>query len=83
MENTYYFDAYWPYGPRFMPAIFQRLSDAIKFNRSRNTPLDWLLGLRDDLRRITLGKEGESDQELLQQKRLAAQAFGDELVIWG
>ena len=60
LENKYYFDAYCPFGARSMPAIFQRLSDAIRVIMLRNIPLDGLLGMLDDFLGITCWKEGES-----------------------
>ena len=35
LEGNYYFDCYCPFGARSMPAVFQRLSDAIRVARCR------------------------------------------------
>ena len=47
-EEDFYFDCYCPFGARSMPAIFQRLSDAIRVIMVRRTPIGALLGMLDD-----------------------------------
>ena len=53
LENNYYVDCYCPFGARSMPAVFQRLSDAIGVFMLQNIPVDGLLGKLDDLLGIT------------------------------
>ena len=48
LEENFYFDCYCPFGARSLPAIFQRLSDAIRVVMLRRTPVDALLGMLDD-----------------------------------
>ena len=79
LEHTYYFDCYCPFGTRSMPAVFQRLSDAIRVIMLNNIPVDGLLGMLDDYLGITYRNEGETDEELFRRGRLAAQAFDEEL----
>ena len=62
-----------------MPAVFQRLSDAIRVIMLQKTPVDGLLGMLDDFLGIVYRKEGESDTELLNRSQLSAQAFDVEL----
>ena len=62
-----------------MPAVFQRLSDAIRVIMLTNIPVDGLLGMLDDYLGITYRNEGETDEELFRRGRLAAQAFDEEL----
>ena len=62
-----------------MPAVFQRLSDAIRVIMLQKTPVDGLLGMLDDFLGIVYRKEGESDMELLNRSQLSAQAFDMEL----
>ena len=59
LENTCHFDAYWPFGARSMPAIFQKLLDAIRVIIQSNIPVDWFLGMLDDFLWITYRKEEE------------------------
>ena len=82
-EKKYYFDCYCPFGARSMPAIFQRLSDAIRVIMLRRTPVDALLGMLDDFLGITYRNAGESDEVLVERGEQAAQAFDEELVRMG
>ena len=83
LEGTFYFDAYCPFGARSMPAVFQRLSDAIRVIMLRCTPVENLLGMLDDFLGIAYRKEGESDEELLERGKTHAQAFDKELLEMG
>ena len=83
LEGTYYVDCYCPFGARSMPAVFQRLSDAIRVIMLRRTPVDGLLGMLDDFLGITYREEGESDQSLQERARLNEKAFDNELVKMG
>ena len=76
-------DCYCPFGARSMPAVFQRLSDAIRVIMLRRTPVDGLLGMLDDFLGITYREEGESDQSLQERARLNEKAFDNELVKMG
>ena len=62
-----------------MPAVFQRLSDAIRVIMLRNTPVEGLLGMLDDFLGIIYRQPGESDHALLDRGRMAAKAFDEEL----
>ena len=66
-----------------MPAVFQRLSDAIRVIMLQSIPVDGLLGMLDDFLGITYRKEGETDEELLGRGRMAAKAFDEELIKMG
>ena len=66
-----------------MPALFQRLSDAIRVIMLRETPVEGLLGMLDDFLGITYRKDGESDDDLLKRGQIAAKAFDDELMKMG
>ena len=83
LEHIYYFDCYCPFGARSMPAVFQRLSDAIRVIMLNNIPVDGLLGMLDDYLGITYRNEGETDEELFRRGRLPAQAFDEELIHMG
>ena len=82
-ENKYYFDCYCPFGARSMPAVFQRLSDAVRVIMLRRTSVDGLLGMLDDFLGITYRREGESDGELLRRGEEAAHEFDAELLKMG
>ena len=82
-EKTYYFDCYCPFGARSMPAIFQRLSDAIRVIMVRRTPVNALLVMLDDFLGITYREEGESDEALVERGERAADAFDEELLRLG
>ena len=77
--GKYYFDCYCPFGARSMPAVFQRLSDAIRVIMLRRTPVDALLGMLDDFLGVTYRLAGESDEALFRRGRAAEQAFDLEL----
>ena len=62
-----------------MPAVFQRLSDAIRVIMVQRTPVNGLLGMLDDFLGITYRQEGESDNALLKRGQVAARAFDEEL----
>ena len=66
-----------------MPAVFQRLSDAIRVIMLCRTPVDGLLGMLDDFLGVTYREEGESDLSLQQRARLNEKAFDNELVKMG
>ena len=83
LEGTYYVDCYCPFGARSMPAVFQRLFDAIRVIMLRRTPVDSLLGMLDDFLGITYREEGESDQSLQERAWLNEKAFDNELVKMG
>ena len=79
LQGIFYFDCYCPFGARSMPAIFQRLSDAIRVIMLRNTPVEGLLGMLDDFLGIVYRQPGESDHALLNRGRMAEKAFDEEL----
>ena len=83
LEGIYYVDCYCPFGARSMPAVFQRLSDAIRVIMLRRTPVDGLLGMLDDLIGVTYREKCESDTSLMQRGQLNAKAFDNELVKMG
>ena len=60
-----------------MPAVFQRLSGAIRVVMLRRIPVDTLLGMLDDFLGVVYRKPEETDAELLVRGRLAAAAFDD------
>ena len=62
-----------------MPAVFQRLSDAIRVIMLQKTPVDGLLGMLDDFLGVVYRKDGESDAELLTRSQIAAKALDAEL----
>ena len=80
LQGRYYVDCYCPFGARSMPAVFQRLSDAIRVIMLQGTPVDALLGMLDDFLGIVYRKVGESDTELLERSQLSAEAFDVELL---
>ena len=82
-EKRYYFDCYCPFVARSMPAIFQRLSDAIRVIMVRRTPVDAQLGMLDDFLGISYCKGGESDEVLVEKVERAADAFDEELLRMG
>ena len=82
-EGQYYFDGYCAFGARSMPAVFQRLSDAIRIIMLKKTPVEVLLGMLDDFLGVTYRKEGETDEALLTRGRAAAKAFDIELTEMG
>ena len=55
-----------------MPAIFQRLTDAIRGIILDRTPVEELLGILDDFLRIVYRREEEIDGELLKRGQIAA-----------
>ena len=57
-----------------MPAVFQRLSDAIWVIMLQRTPVESLLGMLDDFLAIVYRKKDESDKELLNRGQLSANA---------
>ena len=79
LGGTYYVDCYCPFEARSMPAVFQRLSDAIRVIMLCRTPVDGLLGMLDDFLGVTYREEGVSDHSLFQRGRLNAQSFDNEL----
>ena len=82
-EGHYYFDAYCPFGARSMPAVFQRLSDAIRIIMLKRTPVEGLLGMLDDFLGVTYRKEGETDEALFARGRIEEKAFDEELTKMG
>ena len=82
-EGEYYFDAYCPFGARSMPAVFQRLSDAIRIIMLKRTPVEGLLGMLDDFLGVTYRKEGETDEALFARGRIEEKAFDVELTKMG
>ena len=82
-EKKYYVDCYCPFGARSMPAVFQRLSDAIRVIMLRRTSADALLGMLDDFLGITYRREGESEANLLRRGEEAAREFDAELLKMG
>ena len=62
-----------------MPAVFQRLSDAIRVIMLQKTPVDSLLGMLDDFLGIVYRKHGETDTDLLKRSQISAIAFDREL----
>ena len=83
LGDIFYFDCYCPFGARSMPAVFQRLSDAIRVVMLRRTPVDALLGMLDDFLGVVYREPGETDAELLQRGRQSETAFDRELVKMG
>ena len=83
LEENFYFDCYCPFGARSMPAIFQRLSDAIRVIMLRRTPVGALLGMLDDFLGVVYRNPGETDANLLLRGRQSAKAFDQELVKMG
>ena len=79
LEGQYYVDCYCPFGARSMPAVFQRLSDAIRVIMLQKTPVDSLLGMLDDFLGIVYRKHGETDTDLLKRSQISAIAFDREL----
>ena len=77
LDGKFYFDCYCPFGAHSMPAVFQRLSGAIRVVMLRRTPVDALLGMLDDFLGVVYRKPEETDAELLVRGRLAAAAFDD------
>ena len=75
LEGQYYVHCYCPFGARSMPAVFQRLSDAIRVIMLQRTPVESLLGMLDDFLGVVYRKEGESDEELLKRGQRTASAF--------
>ena len=62
-----------------MPAVFQRLSDAIRVVMLRRTSVDALLGMLDDFLGVVFREPEETNEELLRRGRRAAAAFDQEL----
>ena len=83
LDEMFYFDCYCPFGARSMPAVFQRLSDAIQVVMLRRTSVDALLGMLDDFLGVVYREPEEKDEELLQRGRRAAVAFDQELIKMG
>ena len=81
--GEYYFDCYCPFGARSMPAVFQRLSDAIRVIMLRRTPVDALLGMLDDFLGVTYRQVGESEESLFKRGKAAEEAFDRELTKMG
>ena len=79
LNNRFYFDAYCPFGARSMPAVFQRLSDAMRVIMLKRTSVDNILGMLDDFLGLTYRKAGESDESLLRRGKASSQAFDSEL----
>ena len=83
LQSKYYFDCYCPFGARSMPAVFQRLSDAIRVIMLRRTSVNALLGMLDDFLGVVYREEDESDENLFRRGRRAAEEFDKELVKMG
>ena len=83
LDRKFYFDCYCPFGARSMPAVFQRLSDAIRVVMVRRTSVDALLGMLDDFLGVVYRKPEETATELLQRGRRAAVEFDQELIKMG
>ena len=66
-----------------MPAVFQRLWDAIRVVMLQRTPVDALLGMLDDFLGVVYRRPGETDKELFLRGRRSAQAFDQELIKMG
>ena len=79
LNKTFYFDCYCPFGARSMPAVFQRLSDAMRVIMLRRTSVDNILVMLDDFIGITYRKADESDEELLARGEASSQAFDEKL----
>ena len=79
LDEKFYFDCYCPFGARSMPAVFQRLSDAIRVVMLRRTSVDALLGMLDDFLGVVYREPEETNEELLRRGRRAAVAFDQEL----
>ena len=79
LDGKFYFDCYCPFGARSMPAVFQRLSDAIRVVMLRRTSVDALLGMLDDFLGVVYREPEETNEELLRRGRRAAVAFDQEL----
>ena len=79
LDEKFYFDCYCPFGARSMPAVFQRLSDAIRVVMLRRTSVDALLGMLDDFLGVVFREPEETNEELLRRGRRAAVAFDQEL----
>ena len=63
-----------------MPAIFQRLSDAIRVIMLRRTSVDASLGMLDDFPGITYRREHESDGRFFRRGEEAPYEFVAELL---
>ena len=81
--DAYYFDCYCPFGARSMPAVFQRLTDAIRVIGLRRTKCDGLLALLDDFLGVTHSQPMESELSVLHRATNHVRAFDDELVRLG
>ena len=81
--DSYYFDCYCPFGARSMPAVFQRLTDAIRVIALRRAKCDGLVALLDDFLGVTHRRPLESDISIMQRATAQARAFDDELLRLG
>ena len=81
--NAYYFDCYCPFGARSMPAVFQRLTDAIRVIGLRRAKCDGLVALLDDFLGVTHSRPLESELSTLQRATNHVRAFDDELIRLG
>ena len=81
--EAFYFDSYCPFGARSMPAVFQRLTDAIRIIALRRAKCDGLVALLDDFLGVTFRKEHDTDEGLLLRAKQQSEAFDLELLRLG
>ena len=81
--EAFYFDCYCPFGARSMPAVFQRLTDAIRVVGIRRAKCDGLVALLDDFLGVTFSREGESYESVLSRAGKQAQSFDHQLLMLG
>ena len=81
--EAFYFDCYCPFGARSMPAVFQRLTDAIRVIALRRAKCDGIVALLDDFLGVTFRQEHDTDEGVLRRAKQQSEAFDLELLRLG